>query len=159
MLIANGLLPTRGSLMLDLIAITMVFVTVVLVYSIYQARVARNFKLHRTIQVTTAIVLSLALVLFELDVRFFTDWKVLAEPSPYFKSGWVNRCLYIHLFFAIPTPFLWLFVIWSAIRGFKEGFEQSKFNRIHRISGRIAAAYMLATAITGWVFYYTAFVA
>lgn len=159
MLIANGLLPTRGSLMLDLVAIAMVAVTIVLCYSIYLVRVHKKHKLHRRIQIATAITLSVALLFFELDVRLFTDWRVLAEPSPYFESGFVQNCLYVHLFFAIPTPILWIVVIWTACRGFKDGFEKGSFNRIHRISGRIAAAFMFATAITGWIFYYTAFVA
>ena len=84
MLIANGLLPTRGSLMLDLVAIAMVAVTIVLCYSIYLVRVHKKHKLHRRIQIATAITLSVALLFFELDVRLFTDWRVLAEPSPYF---------------------------------------------------------------------------
>ena len=63
-LIANGILPTRGSLMLDLVAVAMVAVTLVLAFSIYQVRIRRNFSGHRFIQVTTAIALSIALGAF-----------------------------------------------------------------------------------------------
>ena len=158
-LIANGFLPTRGSVMLDFVSVAMLAVAVVLCFSIYQVRYLKNHKLHRTIQLTTALVLVLALVAFEIDVRFYTDWRKLAEPSPYFESGTVHIALWIHLAFAIPTPFIWGFVIWLALTRFKENFEAADFNRFHRISGRVAAAFMLATSVTGWIFYYLAFIA
>lgn len=158
-MLANGFLPTRGSFMLDLVAVAMVIISIVMIFSIYQVRVRKNHALHRAIQLTTAIVLAVVLVFFEIDVRFFTDWKELARPSPFYESGTVHWCLGIHLFFAIPTPVIWGILLWVSLRKFKNGFEQGSFNRIHRIGGRIAAAYMLATAITGWMFYYAAFVA
>ena len=158
-LIANGFLPTRGSVMLDFVSIVMLAEAVVLCFSIYQVRFLKNYNLHRAIQVTTALVLVLALIAFEIDVRFFTDWRKLAMPSPYFESGTVHLWLWIHLAFAIPTPFIWGLVIWLALSRFKESFSADDFNRFHRISGRIAAAFMLATAITGWIFYWLAFVA
>lgn len=145
--------------MLDLIAVAMVAVSIVLVFSIYQVRVRKNHALHRAIQMATAIVLTVALVFFELDVRFFTDWKELARPSPYYETGTVHWCLWVHLFFAIPTPLIWGVLLFTAWRGFRESFDRGSFNRIHRIGGRIAAIYMFATTITGWIFYYTAFVA
>lgn len=145
--------------MLDFVAVAMLGVCLVLTYSIYQIRVKKNLPLHRTIQIATAIVLVFALTGFEIDVRFITKWRELAEPSPYYASGFVNGCLWFHLLFAIPTPFVWATVIVMGLRRFKTGFNQGDYNRIHRISGRIAAAMMFMTAITGWVFYYVAFVA
>ena len=158
-LLSNGFLPTRGSFMLDLVAVSMVIVSVALAFSIYQVRSKKKRSLHRTIQISLAILLAIALLFFELDVRFFTDWKELARPSPFFDSGTVHWCLWIHLFFAIPTPIIWAILLVTAWRRFRDSFEQGSFNRIHRIGGRIGAAFMFATAITGWVFYYAAFVA
>lgn len=145
--------------MLDLVALAMLGVTLVLAYSIYQVRVRKRPRLHRNIQIGTAIVLTLALIAFEVDVRFISTWRELAESSPYYTSGQVDRWLMIHLVFAIPTPFAWGYVIVMGLRKFKTGFNQGTYNRTHRILGRIAAAFMFLTAITGWIFYYLAFVA
>ena len=145
--------------MLDFVVLAMLGVSAVLAYSIYLIRFKKNPRLHRNVQIVTAIVLTVALIAFEVDVRFITAWRELAEPSPYYASGLVDRWLLIHLLFAIPTPFIWATVIFIGLRKFKSGFQQGKFNRIHRISGRIAAAFMFLTAITGWIFYYVAFVA
>jgi hypothetical protein len=61
--------------------------------------------------------------------------------------------------FAIPTPFVWGAVVWSATGRFRQSFQQGEYNRWHRISGRVAAGMMFMTAVTGWIFYYVAFVA
>ena len=145
--------------MLDFVAMAMLGVVVVLTISIFQIRVKKRAVLHRNIQITTAIVLTIALVAFEVDVRFITAWRELAEVSPYFASGVVDRWLKIHLAFAIPTPLVWCYVIVMGLRKFKTGFHQGKYNRTHRILGRVAAGFMFMTAITGWIFYYVAFVA
>jgi putative membrane protein len=158
-LIANGFLPTRASWMLDFVVVAMLGVMLILFYSIYQIRIKNKPSLHRNIQIMTAIILTVVLIAFEIDVRFITAWRDLAEVSPFYDSGTVDRCLLVHLLFAIPTPVIWAIVIVMGLRGFKSGFSQGNFNRIHRISGRIAAVFMLMTALTGWIFYYVAFVA
>lgn len=145
--------------MLDFVVVAMLGVTIVLAYSIYLIRVKKQPRAHRNIQIATAIVLVIALVAFEIDMRFFTNWRELASSSPFYESGIADACLWLHLLFAIPTPFVWAAVIVIGLRKFKTDFNQGSFNRIHRISGRIAAAMMVMTAITGWIFYYVAFVA
>ena len=159
LLLANGFLATRGSWMLDFVSVVMLLVVAAMGYSIYLVRFEKNKRLHRMIQVVTAFALTVALVLFEVDMRLFTDWRESARLSPHYESGLVDWSLVIHLVFASPTPIVWGVVIVLAVKRFRTSFDQGQFNRIHRISGRIAAAMMLATAVTGWVFYYLAFVA
>lgn len=145
--------------MLDFVVVAMLGVLFVLAYSIYQIRINKKPSLHRNIQIMTAILLTATLVAFEIDVRFLTAWRELAEVSPFYDSGVVDCCLLVHLLFAIPTPIIWVIVIAMSLRRFRSGFSQGDFNRFHRISGRIAAAFMFLTAVTGWIFYYVAFVA
>ena len=158
-LLGNGFLPTRASWMLDFVALAMLFVLASLTYCIYTGRPKKNPRLHRTIQIATAVILVFALVAFEIDVRFITKWRELAKVSPFYDSGVVDWSLTIHLIFAIPTPIIWGVVIVMALRRFTSNFAQGDFNRFHRISGRVAALFMVMTALTGWAFYYLAFVA
>lgn len=157
--LANGFLPTRGSWMLDFVTVAMLAVSLVLCCSIFLVRVRKNRRLHRLIQIVTAVVLALALIAFEIDVRFLTDWRALAAPSPYYESGWVQRILWIHLMFAIPTPLVWGALLIVSLKRFRSSFEQGSFNQFHRRGGWLAALLMFMTAITGWIFYYVAFVA
>ncbi len=155
----TGYLPFRGSFMLDTVVLAMVAVVVLLAVSLSLAGRGR-VRAHRNLQLGLAIVLGIAVTLFEIDLRFVTrDWQKLAEPSPYFAPGWVHRWLAIHLVFAVPTPIWWAVVIVRALRGFGSQLTPGAHSSWHRVAGRIAMVLMLGTAITGWIFYYVAFVA
>jgi len=153
-----GFLPTRGSIMIDFVFVAMFAIVLVLGYSIYLVRVQKNFWLHKWIQIVTAIVLLLAVVAFEVDMRFFTDWQALAEPSS-FGMTVVKTLLAIHLVFAIPTPILWAVVIWRAVLKFPSPVAPNEHSASHRFWAWISAIGMIMTAVTGWIFYYAAFVA
>ncbi len=158
LLVANGFLPTRGSIVLDAIFIGMFLINAAMIFSIYLVRFRKQYRMHRRIQVWLAVILAVAVVLFEIDMRFVTDWRKLAEPSRFYESGMVDRWLWIHLAFAIPTPFLWLFVVIRALRQFVLETKPGGHSQSHRFWGWIAAASMLMTAITGCIFYWLAFV-
>lgn len=158
----HGFLPTRGTLMLDFVFVAMIAIIPVLAWSIYLARYRRQYELHKRVQVALALVLLVAVALFEIDVRFFTDWEALAAASPYFQpDAWctVWYALVVHLCFAVPTPFIWAFVIVQALRRFPQPAAPSAYSRLHLFRARVAAIGMVMTAVTGWVFYWLAFVA
>jgi uncharacterized membrane protein YozB (DUF420 family) len=67
--------------------------------------------------------------------------------------------LAIHLFFAVTTTVLWLAVIVRALRKFPSPPAPCDHSASHMFWGRLAAIDMALTALTGWIFYYLAFVA
>ena len=157
----NGFLGTRASLMLDVVFLAMFVVIPVMAWSIYQVKYHRRYSLHKRVQVILGVVLLIAVVAFEVDMRL-NDWTPRAEPSPYWNGGWsdvVHISLIVHLFFAIPTTFLWIFVIVQALRRFAKPPEPNEYSPKHRFWARLAAIEMTLTAITGWVFYWLAFAA
>lgn len=146
--------------MLDFVFVAMFGILLVMGLSIYLVRVHKRYELHKRIQVVSAAVLLVAVAAFEVDMRLFTDWKALAQPSRFWTEGWnlVWISLVVHLLFAIPTPLLWAFVIYEGLRKFPSPAAPSKHSRRHRRWGWIAAVAMLLTSLTGWVFYVLAFV-
>jgi hypothetical protein len=154
----DGFLGTRATLMLDLLVVAMFVVMLVLTWSIYQVRYRRRYQLHKWTQITLASVLLITVVLFELDVRLH-DWtgraagQVGGEPAAV-----VWNALYIHLFFAVTTVVLWPVVIFLALRNFPNPPRPALHSRVHVPLGRLAAVDMMLTAVTGWVFYWLAFV-
>ena len=156
-LLANGFLPTRGSFVLDAVFIAMFVICAVMVVSIWLVKYKRKYQTHRRIQMGLAIFLAVAILIFEIDVRFVTDWRQLAESSRFYANGIVDLSLGIHLLFAIPTPFVWAYVVVQALRKFPANTVPNEHSRAHRFWGRIAALMMLATAATGCVFYWLAF--
>ena len=160
---SSGFLGTRGSLMLDVVFLAMFAVLPLLALSIYLVK-QKQYALHKRINLVLGVVLLIAVLAFEVDMRFFTDWEVLAKESPYFdeQNKWtsiVGMALVIHLCFAIPTLLLWIFVIVQALRKFPSPPIPGDHSGAHSKSAWLAAGGMLMTAVTGGTFYYLAFVA
>lgn len=156
------LLPGRGSLMLDVVVIAMFAVTLGLAVSIAAVRFGKRYRLHRAIQISLTICLAVTLIAFEADMRFVTDWRALAEGSPWFERGTfsvVDAALAVHLCFAIPTPFVWAATLGLALRGLRKNVLPGAYSRRHRRWGWISAAMMAGTTVTGWTFFYLAFIA
>jgi putative membrane protein len=152
----------RGSVMLDLVFLAMGLVVPVLLVSVALVRYRGMYTVHKYIQLTLGIVLLLAVAAFEVDMQLFTDWEELAVGSPYYQPGEWNVVWYsliVHLCFAIPTPILWIVVMVRALRNFSSPPRPGPHSRSHVFWARMATVGMLLTAVTGWVFYYLAFIA
>jgi uncharacterized membrane protein YozB (DUF420 family) len=159
----NGFLGTRGSFMLDFVFLAMFAVIPVMGWSIYMVKYRQNYVLHKWVQLTLAVVLLLSVAAFEVDMRLSPiKWTERAKPSPYFTPDvWCSAkyALVIHLMFAIPTPFLWVYTIVTAFRNFPSPPAPSEYSAKHIKTARLAALGMFFTATTGWCFYWMAFVA
>ncbi|MBL9123156.1 MAG: DUF420 domain-containing protein [Planctomycetaceae bacterium] len=176
----DGPLGTRGSLMLDVVFVAMFAVLPVLAWSIWLVRVRRNYAWHKRVQLALAAVLGLTVLIFEVDIRLH-GWRERAAPSPYYPSlmdaerwseslggrltglaqapGWVDLSLALHLIFAVSTAVLWTVVVVRAVRRFPHPPEPAEHSASHRFWGWVAAIDLLLTSLTGWLFYYLAFVA
>ncbi len=156
-----GFLGTRGTMMLDLVVVAMAFALPLMIGSIYLVRSKKLYRVHKFLQLALAAVLMVAILLFELEMRL-TGWEQYAAPSPWWREGrWndpVELLLTVHLAFAVPTFFIWIAVVVRALLGFPRPPGPSAHSRSHRLWGRLAAIGLSLTAITGWIFYYAAFV-
>jgi uncharacterized membrane protein YozB (DUF420 family) len=65
----------------------------------------------------------------------------------------------VHLFFSITSALLWVLVIARALANFPNPPRPAPHSAWHRRFAWIAAIDMACTAMTGWVFYWLAFVA
>jgi uncharacterized membrane protein YozB (DUF420 family) len=153
----DGFLGTRAPLMLDVLVIAMLAVMLTLAWSIYQVKVRRRYQLHKWTQITLAAVLLVTVVFFEIDIRLH-GWtsraagQVGGEPA---VAVWY--ALYFHLVFAVTTVVLWPIVIFLALRSFPDPPRPAQHSKIHVPLARLAAADMVLTTITGWLFYWVAF--
>jgi uncharacterized membrane protein YozB (DUF420 family) len=165
----NGFLGTRGSLMLDVVFLTMFVIVPLLAASVYLVKYRRRYALHKKLQLAMAAVLLIAVLLFELDIRF-NGWEERAagipsgSGSPYFDPANKWGCpagisLIVHLSFAVPTLLLWILVVVQALRKFSRPPAPGSHSQWHARWGMLAAGGMVLTAITGWFFYWLAFVA
>jgi uncharacterized membrane protein YozB (DUF420 family) len=157
LMMASVIFPiSRGSIMLDVVALAMVVVTPLLAWSIYQVKRRKNYALHGRVQLALGIVLLTVVVLFEIDIRLH-GWRDEAAHSRFYDSL-VFPVLYVHLFFAVTTTILWTWTIIGALRGFPKPPAPSDYSGRHKRIARLAAIDMFCTAVTGWTFYILAFI-
>jgi hypothetical protein len=71
----------------------------------------------------------------------------------------VTIALTIHLFFAVPTLLLWIVVVVRALKYFPCPPRPGAHSEAHKLMGWLATVGMVMTAVTGWGFYWLAFVA
>ena len=154
----NGVLGTRASLVLDLLFLAMFAVVVVLAWSVYQVKYRRRYLVHKWVQVVLGVILLSAVIVFEIDIRIHGWEDRAAGQLGGHVTSTVWTALYIHLFFAVTSVFLWPTVIGRALRNFPDPPVPAPHSDWHRRWGWIAAIDMLLTAVTGWTFYYLAFV-
>jgi len=155
----EGFLPgSRASIIMDLLILAMAVILCVLGYSILQVRKNKNYELHKKIQIICGSTLAIAVVFFEIDVRFF-GWQDHAKVSPYYDTI-LFPVLYFHVVWATLAAFAWGFQIFKALKNIGPNMERSNtYSKFHKKMGWAAVILMAGTSVTGWFFYYMAFVA
>lgn len=154
----DGFLGTRATFMLDVLVLAMGAIVAALAWSIYQVKYRRRYELHKWVQVSLGVVLLVAVIVFEVDVRLNGWQERAAGELGGHASQLVMTSLAIHLVFAVSSSILWPIVIVRALLNFPNPPQPGPHSRFHVRWARIAAIDMFITAITGWSFYYLAFV-
>lgn len=161
----HGFLGFDASFMLDVVVVALVLIVPVQLWSIRLVRAGR-YSLHKTIQLTLATVLLLAVGAFEVDLQLLHGgWEnvVNKDPDSPRLAGedlqFVRRVLWVHLVFAVSTPLLWAVTIVLALKRMPVPPAPCPHSRLHRKLGWTSAIDLILTSLTGMAFYYAAFIA
>jgi uncharacterized membrane protein YozB (DUF420 family) len=153
-----GFIPgSRGSLMLDLVATAMIAVLPLLTLAIMLVKKKKAYNSHRILMLGISVALAVAVFLFELEMRL-VGWRHLAEPSPYYDNL-MPVVLGVHLVCSVTTVVLISMTVWNATRKFPNPPKPNAHSAQHKKLGKLTALGLVLTSITGWAFYYVAFVA
>lgn len=160
----DGFLGTRASFMLDFVFLAMFLVVPLMGFSIWLVKYRQQYLWHKRLQVLLGMVLLVAVVAFEADIRISEyqghPWSTRAfVPPATAPAPIVYQVLYVHLFFAVTTTVLWIFVIVQALRKFDKLATPNAYSTTHMFWAKLAAIDMTLTAVTGCTFYYLAFMA
>ena len=161
---ADGFLGYKASFMLDVVVCALVLIVPALLTSIYLVKVRRNFLWHRNMQLVLGGVLLATVGAFEVDLQIVHDgWEniVAKRETPLSSEELesVRKLLWVHLVFAISTPFLWAATIYLALKRFPSPPAPAEHSRLHKRLGWLSTIDITLTSITGLLFYYNAFVA
>lgn len=161
----NGFLGHDTTFMLDFVVTALVVVVPLLLYSLYQVKIRRNYSLHKKLQLLLGGVLLIAVTAFEVDVQWIHGgWEKIVnkpgQPVRLMAEGLdeVRRILWIHLVFAISTPFLWGLTIGLAWRRFSDPPQPGEHSLLHKRLGWLSTLVLVGTSTTGLWFYWAAFV-
>lgn len=152
-----GFLGTKAPFMMDLVVLALFAIIPVLIYSIKLAKTGQYIK-HKSIQIALAIILLISVILFEIEIRIAGGIYQLIDIAPSERLLF-DIVLYTHLFFAITTPLIWGFVIFSAIKNFDGKSFPARYANKHRLWGKIATIDLILTSLTGFLVYYLGFLA
>ena len=158
----DGFRGYKTSFMLDFVVVALVLIVPILLFSLYTVKIRRNYTLHRNLQLLLGVVLLVAVAAFEVDLRLQGGWQAIVnkgEPklAPE-QLAFVAQMLYVHLVFAISTPFFWIATITLALRNFSNPPQPGPHSGLHKILGWMSTIDITLTSITGLAFYYVAFV-
>ena len=161
---SQGFLGFDSSLMLDVVVCALVLVVPVIIFSLYQVKVRKNYALHAAIQTTLSIVLLVVVVAFEIDMRLHGGWQNIVNKNPAAPRlvgealAQARTVLLVHLVFAVSTPILWITTLVLAWRRFASPPHPGLHSRTHKTLGWLATLDLVMTSLPGHGFYYLAFV-
>lgn len=148
--------PSRAPWAINLIAYAMLALVPLLILSLWFVR-QKKYQVHRHLQVFLSVSLLAVVIAFEIEVRFW-GWTQWAKASPYYE-GILFPFLYGHVTLAVTTTVLWVTTLVLALRHFPSPARPSSYSQRHKSLARWAALAMSMTAVTGWTFFWMAFVA
>ncbi len=158
---SEGFLGNHASLMLDFVVCALALVVPLLVFSLYQVKLRRNFLLHRNLQLLLGGTLLAAVAAFEIDMRLQggIDEILKNRISPLspdqYKFFW--NVLYVHLFFAVTTVPLWAATTFLALKRFPSPPAPSEHSSLHKPLAWLSTADITLTSVTGLAVYYYGF--
>ncbi|MFN7805532.1 MAG: DUF420 domain-containing protein [Planctomycetaceae bacterium] len=158
---SNGFLGYPASFMLDVVVCALLVVVPLLIFNISVVRWGGNYQLHKRLQLLLAAVLLLAVGLFEVDMQWQGGVNAIlakrARPLNPEELASFRWLLFVHLFFAISTVFLWTATVVLAWRRFPTPARPAAHSRLHKILGWLSALDITGTAVTGLLVYYYGF--
>ena len=154
--VPTGFLGSRADLLTDLALLTFIVLPLVMPLGFRLAR-KRRYLTHRRVQIGFLCVMTVAVLMLEIDVRLRGGSGALAGQAVAIPRLTARLLLSLHLLIAVSTWVGWIvFAVRSASR-----FRQSlpgDFSHPHRLWGRRIWVGVAATAATGTLLYISTFV-
>lgn len=151
----ESFLGQRGDALIDIGTLSIVVVAPILIWSWALAR-NRSWTQHKRVQLVTATVLGIVVLLFEIDLNRIGGVFAVTSTSPYAGTALLNFWIWFHTAFAISSTIVWLLLIVASLIKFPSPPVPAAFPT-HRYFGRLGMILMLGSGLTAIPMYYYGF--
>lgn len=152
-----GFLGTRADFLMDVILVVILATPFILIKSIQWVRSGQHRK-HRNVQMSLIVVIMLAVILFELNVRLSGGSGSLIEGSAYQNHTGFKWLLFFHIIVAVFSFSSWVGLAWWSHKRYQSSLPGLS-RHVHKLWGKLIFSGVSLTAITGGAVYYLGFVA
>lgn len=149
-------LGARGDGLIDIGMLSIVAVVPILIWSWRLAR-HKRWVLHKRVQLTTAAVLGVVVLLFEMDLNAQGGVFAVTAGSAYAGTATLSFWIWIHFAFAVSSTVVWLFLVLTSLFKFPNPPVPAAFPT-HRYFGRLAMLLMLGSGATAIPMYIYGFI-
>jgi hypothetical protein len=151
----QGFLGTDAPFMMDFVVVSLIAIVPILCFSIYKVKQGAT-ELHRKVQLTLAIVLGIAVVLFEVEMRLAGGIVNIMPPERY--TILFRIYLWTHIAIAVSTLVVWTLTLVGANANYVDGAMRKEYRDRHRCLGVSSTLLLLLTSGTGlgvyaWCFF------
>lgn len=151
----ESFLGQRGDALIDIGMLSIIAVVPVLIWSWALAR-RKAWVQHKQVQLTTAVVLGIVVLLFEIDLNRSGGIFAVTAGSPFEGTAVLNFWIWTHTAFAISSTLVWLFLVIASLVKFPKNPVPAAFPT-HRYFGRAGMILMLGSGLTAVPLYYYGF--
>lgn len=152
----SSFLGARGDALIDIGILSIVAVVPILIWSWRLARQGQ-WTLHKRVQLSTALVLGIVVLLFEIDLNQMGGIFAVTAGSAYEGTATLNFWIWTHTAFAISSTIVWVLLVAASLVKFPSP-PQPKYFASHRYFGRLAMVLMLGSGATAIPMYVYGFV-
>ncbi len=148
---------TRAYFIVDFAYLVTLMAPLVAFFSLRLVRKGRH-DIHKRVQTLLLTLAILAVSALEIQIRIVGGSQALIHGSPYAGSGLMRYTAAIHIFGAVMTYIIWLWLVIISRRLHRSSLP-GNFSRRHKTMGRIVIGGLCFTTISASAVYFLAFVA
>ncbi len=156
-MLPKGFLGTRADVLMDVVFVATLLTPFIVAWGVRFASKG-DFRRHRAVQTTLLVVLLVAVLLFEVDVRLSGGSGSLMKGSSYAGTGWLRGITLAHVLANVVTFFTWLWLVVKSWKRLGTPELPGSFGGTHKRVGRFVFGGLVFGAVSAVVMYVLGFV-
>jgi putative membrane protein len=156
MFFAPGFFGTGAPVYLDVVTLYFALLPFLLAYAVRFA-IRKEYAKHYRAQIAIFVLSLVIVVVFEVGVRLSGGFLEFAKGSS-FSLTFLSVFLGVHILIALLSVVLWVIVLYTSYREYKEGGDSALFARRHKRKAWVLFAGLCVTSLMGVTVYAFLFV-